>query len=477
MSRLHTRREVITIAAAALSGAASSRAHGVPKWETVRGPGEGEIAVRQTFGTKRFAEAPPISWRAGSTTGGNAIRLDSARTFQQVLGFGAAFTDSACFMLNQLAPAAREQLAHELFHPSEMGFSVARVCLGSSDYATRAYSYDDGDPDPGLKRFSIGHDREYILPVLRLARSVNRDLFLLGSPWSPPGWMKAGGSMLGGSMRKQYYAPYAQYFVKFLQAYASEGVPVDAITTQNEVDTDQDGRMPACLWGQEYEMEFISGHLGPQLAKHNLSTKIWILDHNYNLWGRALCELEDPNVNKYVDGVAWHGYAGRHEMMTRVHEAYPGKHMYWTEGGPDYTDPKYLTDWTRWSSAFTGILRNWSRCIIGWNLALDERGRPNIGPFPCGGIVTINSKSHEVTRSGMYWALAHYSRVIRRNCRRMESEGNTGDVTHAAFINPDDSKAAVLTNAGAERTVQLQMEGKTAAVALPEDSVTTLTWS
>jgi glucosylceramidase len=469
---------MITIATAGMAGMAA--AEGVSA--SVQGSGNagqpsGEIQVHLTAGEKRFAREAPLQWKAATAAGGNTIRLDPGRTFQEVLGFGAAFTDAACYMFNQLTAASREQLLRELCHPSEMGFSAARICVGSSDYATRVYSYDEGEPDPELKRFSIDHDREYILPVLRLARKINPDLHLLASPWSPPGWMKANNSMLGGSMRKKYYGAYAQYFVKFLQAYAAEGVAVDVVTTQNEVDTDQDCRMPACLWGQEYEIEFISRHLGPQLAKNNLSTKIWILDHNYNLWGRAICTLDEPGVSKYVDGVAWHGYAGRHDMMTRVHEAHPEKHAYWTEGGPDYTEPTYLTNWTRWSSTFTGILRNWARCIIGWNLALDEKGRPNIGPFPCGGVVTINSSTKEISRSGMYWAFAHYSRVIRRGARRFESEGNPERVSHVAFANPDGTKAAVLTNAGDEKTVSLQAASRAVQVLLPKDSIMTLTWT
>jgi glucosylceramidase len=477
MTKLHTRRELLTIAAAGLSAAATTDASRARASSHGNGnPAEAEIQVRQTFGENRYAPVIPIRWRSAEAAAVNAIRIGSTRTYQEMLGFGGAFTDAACYMMNRLAPAAREQLIRELFHPAEMGFGAARICLGASDYATKAYSYDDGDPDPELKRFSIEHDRSYILPVLRLARQMNPELFLLGSPWSPPGWMKANNSMLGGSMRKTYYAPYSMYFVKFLKAYSEEGAAVNAVTTQNEVDTDQDGNMPACLWGQEYEMEFISEHLGPQLAKNSLSTMIWILDHNYNLWGRAICELDDPAVNRYVDGVAWHGYAGRHDMMTRVHEAHPEKHAYWTEGGPDYTDPAYLTDWARWSESFAEILRNWARCIIGWNLALDENGRPNIGPFPCGGIVTIHSKTGEITRSGMYWALAHYSRAVRKNARRIDSEGRLDGISHVAFANPDGGVAAILTNRGAERTVQLQRPGTITDVLLPHDSVTTLTW-
>jgi len=134
--------------------------------------------------------------------------------------------------------------------------------------------------------------------------------------------------------------------------------------------------MPACFWAQENEMEYVATHLCPELAENTIDTKIWILDHNYNLWGRVICELENPEVNKYVDGVAWHGYAGVASAMTRVHEAFPDKHAYWTEGGP-MLNPAYETDGNRWASKNAEILSNWSRCVISWNLALDEKGHPN----------------------------------------------------------------------------------------------------
>ena len=439
-------------------------------------PPSGKITVRVTAGAKRFALDAPLDWQSEQGSPGDSIVVDPGQQFQEILGFGASFTDAACYMFNQLSADRRVQLFRELFHPSEMGFSACRICVGSSDYATKMYSFDEGAPDPELRRFSIDHDREYILPMLKLGRSVNPDLFLLATPWSPPGWMKAGGSMLGGSMRKKSFGVYARYLAKFIKAYSEAGLTVNALSVQNEVDTDQDGKMPACLWGQEYEMQFIADHLGPLFAKEKIGAKIWILDHNYSLWGRAICELDDPEVNRYVDGVAWHGYVGEVSAMTRVHQAHPEKHMYWTEGGPSYRDPEYQTDWTQWSATFAGILRNWARCIMGWNLALDEAGKPNIGPFDCGGVVTINSKTKEITRSGQYWALAHYSRAIRRGARRLESSASLEGVSHVAFANPDGIKAVVLTNAGPQRKATLRMSGMETAVNLPADSITTLTW-
>ena len=282
--------------------------------------------------------------------------------------------------------------------------------------------------------------------------------------------------MLGGSMEKKYFGPYAEYFVRFLRAYSAEGVKINAVTIQNEVDTDQDGTMPAALWGQEYETKFVKSHLAPAFERASLDTKIWILDHNYNLWGRAVDELSDPDVNKYVDGIAWHGYGGTPPSMTRVHEAYPTKHCYWTEGGPDLSSLNYGTDWVRWSQTFTSVLRNWARCIVGWNLLLDEKGTPNIGPFHCGGLVTVDSESHRIARSGQYWAFAHYSKAIQRGARVIRSQGELASIDHVAFENPDGGRVLVLTNQGAQRQVQCQVGPSALDLTLDADSVTTLAW-
>ncbi len=473
MSRETTRREFLKSSALGVAATAAIGAVPLVGAEAAEG---GELTVWVTSDQSRFTPANPLRWRMPVQPSANAIVLNPEKKFQPILGFGAAFTDAACYMFNQLTPAAREQLFHELFHPSEMRLSVCRTCIGSSDYSTKAYTYDEGDPDPELKRFSIEHDRQYILPMLREARKANPDLFLFSSPWSPPGWMKSGGSMLGGSMRRRYIPEYAEYFVKFLQSYADESVTIQAVTPQNEVDTDQDARMPACIWPQEYEIEFVQT-LGPLLEKNGLSTKIWILDHNYNLWGRAVAELDDPILRKYCNAIAWHGYVGKPEMMSPEHQAHPDAEMYWTEGGPDYTSPDYLTDWAKWGQTFTEVLRNWCRSITGWNLALDEQGRPNIGPFPCGGVVTIHSQTHEITRSGQYWAFAHFSRTIERGARRFDSQSTLAGVDHVAFENPGGSKVLVLTNAGEARKAVVRSGNLESEVALEKDSLTTLTWA
>ncbi len=477
MSKNSTRRTFLQLSAMGLATTATAKmAAGSIAVTPVVTPA-GEIKVWITDQQARCTQAQSISWRSATgETPASGILLDPSKTFQTILGFGAAFTDASCYMFDQLSEPAREQLFHEMFHPSEMGLNVCRTCMGASDYSTKVYNYDEGDPDPDLKRFSIEHDRQYILPMLRQARKLNPDLFLFSTPWSPPGWMKSGGSMLGGAMRRRYLRTYSQYFLKFLQAYATEGVPVQAVTPQNEVDTDQDGRMPACIWPQEYEIEFVN-HLGPLLKQHGLATKIWILDHNFNLWGRATCELDDPGVREFCHDVAWHGYVGSAEMVNKVHDAHPDVAMHWTEGGPDYTSPDYLTDWAKWGQIFTSALRNWCDSITGWNLALDEKGGPNIGPFPCGGVVSIHSQTKEIRRSGQFWALSQFSRFIRRGARRFDSRGIIPDLDHVGLENPDGQRVLVLSNSAADRTVTVQLGGMVADVNLKKDSVATLAWA
>ena len=475
----------------AVSGAAAA----VAVANTVSGFGavgsSGPVRVWETYRDKRYAAGEALVWKPVSEVTADDIVLDPGTTRQEMLGFGGAMTDATCWVLSQMTPDERAAVMHDLFSPREMGMNVCRTCIGASDYSRSVYSFDESDePDPEMKKFSIEHDKAYILPMLREARKANPELFLFSSPWSPPGWMKPNGSMLGGSMRKHSYDPYAKYFLKFLEAYKSNGVVIDAVTIQNEVDADQDGRMPACLWGQEYEIEFVKEHLGPTLRGAGMKTKIWVLDHNYSLWGRAIAELSDPAAYEYIDGIAWHGYVGNATAMTRVHEAFPQKNAYWTEGGPDITAPDYATDWAKWGEVFNGVVNNWARSITAWNVALDEKGKPNIGPFPCGGVITVDSATHKVTKSGQYWAFAHYSKHVKRGAKVFATNGTeaapTGGLienqastalTHAGFHNLDGSYVVVLANRGSERKVQLRFGLNSLEVDMPADSLFTLQWN
>ena len=454
-------------------------------------------AWRTTMQEKFQPLQSPLLWETGEELSPLAIYLEPATTYQEILGFGGAFTDASCYLLHLMDPDARQAFLSDLYGPSGLGLSVGRTCIGTSDYSTKMYSYDDTpEPDPELKHFSIEQDKTWIVPTLREAQQINPDLYLFSSVWSPPGWMKSGGSMLGGGMKERWFAAHAQYFVKFLQAYLDAGIRVKAVTVNNEVDTDQDGHFPATIWAQQHEMVFVALHLGPALEKASLETKIWILDHNYNLWGRVADELSDPRVAKYVDGVAWHSYVGTPDAMSRIHEMFPNKHMYFTEGGPpahlfgpsedrhpgqQSRRPPYGTDWTRWSSSLTGMLRNWARCVCVWNLLLDENGRPDITnpprPMHRGGLVSIDSKTRELTYSGNYYAFRHYSKLIQRGARIFASSGDLSGIDHVAAENPDKSRVLVLTNSNsAEKQVHCRLGDHVLRVALPSDSITSFVW-
>jgi glucosylceramidase len=240
------------------------------------------------------------------------------------------------------------------------------------------------------------------------------------------------------------------------------------------------------------------------------TTKIWVLDHNFNLWGRAIGELSNPAAYQYIDGVAWHGYAGDATGMSKVHDAFPEKSAYFTEGGP-LRDPDAARvpgsnpqmGWAHWSAWANGVFRNWARSLTVWNMVLDENGTPYIGhpdpddpPLgPSTGIITVESGTHKITRNSRFWAIAHYSKHVRRGAKVFRTDGvaeipaqpssaqpsaeqpTTGGVSHVGFRNPDGSMVVVLTNGGEERQIQLMLGSSALEVELPADSVLTLQWS
>ncbi len=441
-----------------------------------------EIRVFTTSETRKHAEGPPLRWKSTkgvSPTTSDAVEITSTQRFQPMLGFGCAYTDASCFLLSRMDAAMRQGFLTETFSPDRMGLNVGRTTIGASDYSRNVYSYDDVANDVSMEHFSIAHDEEYILPMLREMRRLNPELFLLSTPWSPPGWMKTYGSMLGGWMTSRYLEPYSRYFGRFLDAYKAAGVEINAVTSQNEVETDQAGHMPATYWTPEMESDFIREYLGPLLRKKKSKTEIWLLDHNYELWKRVRWQLQDPELRQYVAGVAWHGYVGTPDQMSRLHEVVPEMPFYWTEGGPDITDPKYALDWTRWGTVFTSAIKNWCRCIITWNLMLDERGEPNIGPFSCGGLVTLRG-GRELEYSGQYWALRHLSQHVKRGAVRLGSHSDASELSHVAMENRDGSSVLMLTNTGDERELQMIMpvpQGRvTADVRLDRNSISTVIW-
>jgi glucosylceramidase len=454
-----------------------------------------------TDATEKYAEHPSPPWSAAAARIRCAtIEIDSTREYQPILGFGAALTEASCFLLGGMPAAARHAFLTETYSPLGLNLSLSRCCIGSSDYSRSIYSYDDVPDDMNLDHFSLKHDEACILPTLREIRQINPRLFLMATPWSPPGWMKTYGltfggrttenligpythslwdmaneSMLGGWMSDQHLGVYARYIEKFLHGYKQAGVPVQSISCQNEVETTQDGKMPACRWSPGLEAAFVRDHLGPALRAQHLDTQIWLLDHNYNFYQRVASQLEDQNLARYVDGVAFHGYTGTPDQMSLLHHKKPDVPFHWTEGGPFIDDPNYCRDWAKWAGIFTDALENWCRSAIAWNLMLDPKGKPNVGPYTCGGLVTLNDDGR-ILQSGQCHALRHFSRHLQRDGVRIASESDAPGLRHLAVRNPDGRFAVVLTNPGEAMDLRIVHAGQQVSLSLPRDAVATLAW-
>ena len=330
-------------------------------------------------------------------------------------GFGVAITPSSCYELNRMDPAERKALLRSIYTKEGIGLSIARLCIGSSDYSAEIYSYDDMAFDTELAHFSVERDEAYVIPMIKEILEINPDLYLYASPWSPPYWMKTGGCMCGGYMREEYLECYADYIIKFVEAYAAHGIKVSGITPQNEPNTQQNGKMPACIWHPELEAKFI-GILRAKCVEKGLDLKIWMHDHNFSdvnrvLWSLANCK----GLKESCDGVAFHYYEGTVEQTKAVGVQYPELELHFTEGGPRLTD-HYDTDWCKWGTIVLKTLKAGYRSFTGWNLMLDECGGPNVGPFIgiCGGLVTHDNRTEELRYSGQYKAFSHIAPYITR---------------------------------------------------------------
>ncbi|MDR2595994.1 MAG: hypothetical protein LBC76_01615 [Treponema sp.] len=399
----------------------------------------------------RIQEERSLNFETQGKRFGPAIVLQD-KTDQSMLGFGAALTESACIMLSRMKEEARENLIKEIYSPAEGNFSVGRICVGSSDYAETQYDFASEPDDTEMRHFNASHDDALILPILRLCRKHNPDLFLYSSPWSPPGWMKTSGKAQGGWMRQKYLDAYALYYLKFLQHYEKAGVRLNGLTPQNETETDQVSKMPACLWHPELEMEFAL-KMRKLLNENGFKDlKIWLMDHNLIMWRRAIFQMDDPEVKSACAGIAWHPYEGHPEMISWFRDKHPECENHWTEGGVVPID--LVTGFSKRFSigdiaaGFIKAINNGCQSITVWNLALDPAGYPNIGPFNCTGTVEIDRDGTSVRRSDEYYTLLHFSRYIKRGARRimLEPVSLPQNFQTAGFINPDGSKVLFIAN-------------------------------
>jgi len=407
------------------------------------------------------------------------IELDGGQQYQSVDGFGFTLTGGSAQVIGQLPGAKRSELLQELFGtgPDAISISYLRISIGASDLHGEPFTYDDmpeGETDRALENFSLEKDRE-VLDLLKEILAISPDIKIMGSPWSPPVWMKDNDSFVGGSLQPQYYGTYAQYFVKYLQAMETEGIPVDAITIQNE--PMHGGNNPSLLMTALEQAAFIRDHLGPAFETAGLSTKIVIWDHNCDNPQYPITVLNDPQAYPYIDGSAFHLYNGDISALSTVHNSFPQKNLYFTE---QYTSSEgSFSGDLQWhiKNVIIGSMRNWSKNALEWNLAND----PGFGPHTdggctvCKGGLTISSSGNIIRNVG-YYIIAHASKFVPPGSVRIASNVQ-GNLHNVAFRTPDGQIALIVLNDGNQlESFNIKFENKWATTNLGAGSVATYLW-
>ncbi len=428
-------------------------------------------------------EKPPLQFTAAQEPY-LTIRVDDSIKYQQMDGFGASLTEASAWLLtHKLTDAQRADVLNLLFSPSQgIGLSILRQPMGASDFSLSLYSYDSvpyGEKDSELKHFSIEYDRAEIIPLLKAARALNPDLKIIASPWSAPGWMKTSGSMIGGSLLPEAYAPLANYFVRFVQAYEAEGIPIYAISIQNEplnIPKDYAGMGMSAA----EQTIFLRDNLGPAFQKSHLKTKIMIFDHNWDLMEFPATVLSDQKASSFAAGTATHCYGGNPEAQGALHDHFPALDIWMTEcSGGEWQKGRLLEQGTRLIISNT---RNWARSVVLWNLALNQKHEPHLGGCTnCRGVVTVDDATQpaQVLPNVDFTALAHASKYVVPGAWRIDSNSfGEGKLEDVAFKNPDGSIVLlVLNSAAGQLEFNIAWQGQYAGYSLPAGSVVTFKWS
>jgi glucosylceramidase len=421
------------------------------------------------------------------------VTLKPTVKYQQIDGFGAAITGSTCYNLLRMSAANRSKLLREVFDTvNGHAYSYIRISIGASDFSMEEYTWWDA---PGLENFKMPDlDKRDLIPVLKEILAINPHIKILGSPWSCPKWMKVNNladrqpynSWTSGQLNPAYYQDYATYFVKFIQAMELEGIPIDAITIQNEP-LNRGNSMSLYMTWQE-QAEFIKSALGPKFEQAGIRTKIIVFDHNYNY--DNITDQNDypkkiyaiPEAAKYVDGAAYHAYGGDKAELLDIHNAAPEKNLYFTEmsiGSWNYSFDGDLM----WSMRELGIgtLNNFNKAVIVWNFLLDEKGAPNRpgGCTTCYGAVEISTSDYAtLDRKTHYYLIAHLARVIRPGATRIGFNGYQASGLYMTIVdNTDGTYGAVLLN---ENSTQIKMTledgNHSFPITIPPKSIASCRW-
>ncbi len=427
-------------------------------------------------------QASAVTFSGKANPGNAEIVVDDKTRYQSIDGFGFSLTGGSALNLMKMKASSRAALLKELFATDQanIGTSYLRISLGASDLDEKVFSYDDlpaGETDPELKKFDLGYDRRYLIPVLKEILRINPSIRIMASPWSPPIWMKNNKDTRGGNLLKEWYPVYAQYFIKYIAAMKQQGIRIDAVTVQNE--PLHPGNNPSLQMLAPDQAEFVRDHLGPAFAKAGVKTKIIIYDHNADRPDYPISILNDAAAKKYIDGSAFHLYGGTVDAISSVHEAHPDKNLYFTEqwvGAPG----NYQTD-ISWhvENLVIGATRNWCKTVLEWNLASDTAYRPFTdrgGCTSCLGAVTIDQAQDRVKRNPAYYIIAHAAKFARPGSVRIASNLVDG-LPNVAFKTPAGKYVLVVLNKqDTARRFTIRCNNRFADVVIPAGATVTYTW-
>jgi len=408
------------------------------------------------------------------------VRIYEEVKYQEIEGFGGAFTEAASATLDKMSEQRREEALKAYFDKEEgIGYNFCRTPINSCDFALGNYSYDDVPGDAAFTHFSIERDTRSLIPMIQQAMRIAPDMLLMASPWSPPAWMKTTGQMNGGGeLKEEYREAWAEYTSRYITEYEKLGVPIWGVTVQNEANAEQ--QWDSCLYSPEQERDFVEFFLGPIYEKNGHGDKkIVVWDHNKDrLVERAQVMMSSPGAAKYVDGIGVHWYTGDHfDALDITHDLFPQATLYHTEGCVAF-DPTHNV----WSNAelyahdMIGNLNNWVAGWMDWNLVLDEKGGPNHVDNYCSAPVIADTQQDKIIYEPSYYYIGHFSKYIKRGARRVGHSVYTAQLEVTAFENPDGEMVVVLMNqTDQERNFTLRCkEGVVTMVAAPHSIMTLL---
>jgi glucosylceramidase len=418
--------------------------------------------------------------KAGSIANNNyaIIAIDTTKKYQSIDGFGFALTGGSAQHIMHITPENRKKLLHELFATdgSGIGISYLRLSIGASDLNDHVFSYDDlpeGETDIHLNKFDLNQDKLDVIPAMKEILAINPSIKILGSPWSAPAWMKTNNNIQGGKLKEEYYAVYAKYFLKYITEMKKNGITIDAITLQNE--PFNDGNTPSMQMFAKEQALFIKKYVGPLFKANGIKTKIVLYDHNCDAPEYPISVLTDSAARQYVDGSGFHLYAGSINALTKVHNAFPDKNLYFTEmmvtnrNGFNIANPI--------DRILIGAVRNWSKNVILWNLAADSNNKPhtdNGGCAMCQGAITIDGDI--VERNSAYYVIAHASEFVPLGSVHVESSA-VEPLSNIAFKTPNGKIIVIVANkTTTNQSFNISIGNRMAQSALPAGAVATYVW-